>query len=135
MKLKKSMTILLAILCIFIFSSLAYATNYYLDTSGNIDAYGYGADWYGQHKAIESSNGYFSDITGVKARCKVYRNGILITDTSNSDTTSPYSARVSGSESSSSSSNSWKATVMTYYKTGSATSYTYGGTISYTDSN
>lgn len=135
MKIKKSITMLLAILGILMFSSLAYATNYHLTSGSNIEAYGYGADWYGDLKATESSSGYYSNITGVKVRCTVYKNGTVVTDTSKTDTSSPYYVDLSGSESSSSYSNNWKLVKKDYYKTGSSTSYTLDGTVTSTDSN
>lgn len=120
---------ILMVLFLLLFCSLADATNYTLLNDSNIEAYGYGADWHHELSAVVNSNGLYSNITGIKIRSQIYRNGIKIVDTSKVDTLSPYSVILEGSESSSSQHNSWQLTAMDYYKTGSQTSYTYDGSI------
>lgn len=135
MRLKSGKIFLLLCLFLLLFCSSVYATNYVLINDSGIEAYGYGADWNHTLSANVNSNGSYSNITGVKVRSQVYKNGTKIVDTSRTDTTSPYSASLSGSESSSSSQNNWQLTAMDYYKTGSQTSYTYDGSITSYSSN
>ncbi len=123
-KFKKKFSILI-ILAVFCFSAVgAYATNYMLGISYDLDVYGYGADTYGTCRATLDDSGGYVNISGTKVRLTLYRNGSLIVDEANSDTVYEYYANVTKSASSSSYSNTWKVNVKFYYKTGSQTTYT-----------
>ncbi|ACV61339.1 hypothetical protein Dtox_0395 [Desulfofarcimen acetoxidans DSM 771] len=107
MKFKKVGILLILSLVFLLSTNAAYATTYYyLSSPQELEAYGYGADWSSKLTAVVASSG-IANVTGVKSRAQVYKNGIKVVDTSKSDDTSPYSVSLSGSESSSSYSNSW----------------------------
>ncbi|HWP97531.1 MAG TPA: hypothetical protein VN426_11865 [Syntrophomonadaceae bacterium] len=139
MKFKKTSIILLASLAIFMFSGIASAYTFWNVGYGvGLDVYGYGADWSGSCFATQVTDGgdwRYYDVTGVKDRCQVYENGVKIVDTSRTDTSSPYSAELTGSESSDNESNTWKVRSTGYCRAEGNTSYEYVGYAEMWDTN
>lgn len=132
---KKKNIIIFTLLMTFLLSNIAFATQYYITSSEDIEAYGYGCDFNAEVSAVISSNGIFEDVSGVKVRCKVYRNNTKVTDTSDYDTTSPYNASVNESCTSSSYSNSWEMETTDYVKEGNETSYSPVVSVTISDEN
>ncbi|MBZ4647187.1 MAG: hypothetical protein JG777_2676 [Clostridia bacterium] len=129
------LSMIMAIVLLFSTGMAFAATKYIITSTGYIDAYGYGCDFSGTTGATVNSNGYYTDVTGVRVRTTVYKNGIKVTDVSADDTTSPYSVTKSGACSSTNYSNSWKLVRTHYCKTGAQTYYTVVHSVEEYDSN
>jgi hypothetical protein len=120
---KKKKIIILTFTLIMLLASEVYATHYVLSGDEKLDVYEYGADFYGKAEALEDPEGGLTNITGVKVRCKIYKNGSLDTDTSSYDTYAPYRTYKRGSCVSTQKSNTWKHSATYYYKKGSSSYY------------
>ncbi|MEA4960158.1 hypothetical protein [Lutispora sp.] len=136
MKKKSIVVSILVIALLFLTGITCLATTYYVSTgTQSLDVYGYGCDFSGTAGAEIASNGAWPDVTGVKVRIIVYKNGLKDVDTSATDTTSPYSVTKTGSCSSSTYSNVWKLTTTHYVKCGAESYYTASGGFEETQSN
>lgn len=136
MKLKRMAVLFILSLVLLVSANAAYADTYYdITYSTFLDPYGYGCDWTGSLAAYESPDGSFTNVSGIKIRDKVYRNGVKIVDTSKTDTTNPFSVELTGSEVSDNYSNTWQLIHYLYVKDLGDTSYMYEGSATVNESN
>lgn len=105
-----------------LFPTCAFATQYVAGGGNSLSAYGYGCDFSGTSNATANPSGYWTDVTGTKSRCAVYKNGVLFYDTS--EISASLSVTCSGSLSTNVFSNTWKLNNYKYLQLRNSTSYT-----------